>query len=98
MELQEVKTIKEKDRTPHTWEDKVELRLTSKQFPAIKGVGTAKNIKMVIEGEVTKYSKDSEKDEESYTILVKKAGVEKKDSRQIKENQGGSSNGNGNGN
>lgn len=83
MELKEVKVVKEKRSNDIGYEDRAELRMDSEQFPDLKGLGSTKNIKMTIEGEITHFSRDVKTGKESYTILIKKAGVERKDSRQI---------------
>lgn len=80
--MKKVNVIKEKGATP-AWEDKVTLNIDTKQFPDMKDQAAEGKIKMVIEGDITSFRKDKEK--EDYTIEVKEAAIIKNESQQIKE-------------
>lgn len=85
MEMKEIKKPEKKEtkESPVYEPPGPELNIDSEQFPDIKGMGTRGAVKMIIEGMIARFSSD-DKGKENYTIRIKKAGVEKKDSRQIK--------------
>ena len=69
MKMSKVKSYKEKYDIPY--ENRAELRIDTEQLPDLKDLPSSGKVKMIIEGEITGYRKDTVekgKMRESYTI------------------------------